>query len=418
MERGKKRAKDGTLDEAEQPLTKPEPRTPRPPGPRPEPFPWQLLAVALLMLAALVRFGPSLLAPVPLPDEMGYVRGIRRVLAGGSPYPGGSYLYPPLVAHAGAWAWAHISPGAVLGVFRAANLLGLAAVVWCAAAGLAWRWGWRVAAGAAYLAVAPAVAMGLRFGNLSLAVAGMIVLGLRIWPRRPWSAGVLLGLSVAVKPVAPAAVAVLAAHRPRRGGWRHLEAVVAAAVVAAVLIFSFPTWKELLLPLERPSLVASSLSVHRLAHLAGLGQGSLVWVSAAVAATAVGLVRLAPLAPRALFGVAVAAGLAATPSVWPHTLLVALPLEVLALQTAASRWAAAEPPRRRRRLWELVFLALAVAAIQLSEGATSLDDRAAVFQIFALLPPLVAPGVLAWYVVREDQASRRSRAKAKSVPSP
>lgn len=368
-------------------------------GGRREPFRAHAFAVVLLALAALLRFWPSVTAAGPLPDEMGYVRGIERVLAGGSPYPGGSYLYPPLVAHAGAWGWEHLGRGAVLAAFRLANLLGLATVVWCAAVWLPWGWRARVAAGAAYLAVAPAVRMGMLWGNLSLAVAGMIALALFIWVRRPWAAGALLGASIAVKPVAPVAVAVLAAHRPRRGGWRHWQTAATAAWVAAALIVFFPTWRELLAPLATPGLVARTVSVHRLAHLFGL-DGRMIWVTATVALIAVAVARLRPLSPPVLFGTAVAATLAATPSVWPHTLLVSLPLQVMALRLAAERASAAAPRELRWRRWELVAVALAVAALQLSEGASSTDDRSVAFQIFSVLPPLLAPAALAAYVAR------------------
>ena len=45
-------------------------------------------------------------------------------------------------------------------------------------------------------------------------------------------------------------------------------------------------------------------------------------------------------------------------------------------------------------------IALAVAALTFAEGATGIDDRGVALQVFATLPPALAPAILAAYVLR------------------
>lgn len=401
-------------------LNPPTPNTPEVPllGRHREPPRAHLAAVALLALLTLLRFWPHITDPAPLPDEMGYVRGIGRLLAGGSPYPGGSYLYPPLVAYAGAWGWQHLGPGAVLGALRGANVLGAAGTVWCALVWLPWSWRRRVAAGALYLAVAPIVRLGVEWGNLSLAVGGLIALGLLIWPRRPALAGALLGTSLAIKPLAPVAVLALLAHRPRAGGRRHWLAAAVAGAVTAALVLPFPHWRGMLSVPYIPAITSRSLSFHRLAFLLGLEVDPLA-VTAALALATVLLVRLRPLGRLPLYGIAAAATLAASPSVWSHALHLTLPLQALALAAAWERLARAPEGERPRRRRELVFVALAAAAIQLSEGATVLDDQPAWLELPGVLAPVLAPGALAWYLTWVGPATAAAATRTRNrCPDP
>ena len=101
-----------------------------------------------------------------------------------------------------------------------------------------------------------------------------------------------------------------------------------------------------------------------------------------------------------LLAVALAGCVMVTPVVWNHTLVLTVPLQAMAIALAASRYRAASGPARRWRGWEAVGIALAVAALTFGEGATGIDDRGVALQIFATLPPALAPAILAAYVLR------------------
>jgi hypothetical protein len=216
-------------------------------------------------------------------------------------------------------------------------------------------------------------------------------------------AGLLLGTGVAIKPLAPAAVAALAAHRPvpaaaARAKWL---AAIAAALIGAVVVLVPPHLAEFLdLAGGRPG-ITRNVSLHRLLHLLG-AQPPALWLSAVVALAGVVLVRRRPLPPVRLFGFAVPLLLLATPLVWSHTLLVTLPLQVMALRVVWRRWRAREPGRAeaRRGLLEGILVLGAVLAIQLSQGVGGIDDQHPWIQAAVLLPPVLAPAALALYVAR------------------
>ena len=114
-------------------------------------------------------------------------------MEGESPYGWGGYLYPPLFALGGAWLWETLGRGGLLAVLRVVNLAGAVVTVWCAMVWLPLTWRWRLAAGLGVIALSPAMVQGLTFGNVSLWVSGMLVVGLLLWTRFPVTSGVLLG---------------------------------------------------------------------------------------------------------------------------------------------------------------------------------------------------------------------------------
>lgn len=376
------------------------------------------LAVGLLVAVLALRFAPATASPDPLPDEVNYFKAFRWVARGESPYLEGAYLYPPVLAVLGGRALESFGQGPVLAAIRIANLLGAAVAAWCATAWLPWRWRGRLALAAAVLCLSPAVRFGYLWGNLSLAVAGMVLLGLLAWRRAPLLSGLLLGASIGVKPVAPAAVVVLAAHRPadprdtdgrpepeaaasgdafRRRKW--IAGAVAAAVAAALLL-AFPHLGEMRAVAGR-DLVSSSVSLHRLPSLLGLDLHPLWLWSAATLAAAL-LARGRPLGPAQLTAWASATTLAATPMVWPHTLVLSLPVQVLALEVAW--WRLREGAGGRRRVYELIVVGLAVAGLELSRGATAISDQPRLIQAGALLPALALPALAVYLVLRTDRA--------------
>jgi hypothetical protein len=282
-----------------------------------------------------------------------------------------------LTAHLGAWAVEHLGEGVVIALMRSVNLLGLAVTVWCSFAWTPWRWRSRLAAGALIIVLSPAIHFSLFLGNLSLTIAGLIVGGLLLWPRRPVLAGVLLGSSVAIKPLAP---------------------------VALVTLLCFPELDRMM-RLAYWSRLERTVSLHRFAYLLGWQQGVLL-ISAAVAVVAIVVARWRPLGRTHLLALAVTAALAATPLVWAHTLVACLPVQVLALTTALLRYrqeigdgpAAGAIQVRRRH--QLLFVALGVIAIQFAEGPSGIYDQNLIIQWLGTIPPAVAPAALTAYIFK------------------
>jgi len=376
-------------------------------------LPWQIHVVAVLALAAILtlRWWPAVTSPEPLPDEQIYFNAFNVVLDGKSPAFARGYLYFPFLAITGARQVAAYGPGFVMTQMRLANLFGLAITAWCALAWCPWGTRRKVLVAAAVLSLAPAAHFGMTYGNLSLAVSGLVVGGLLLWPRAPATAGALLGLSIGIKPLAPVAVMALGAHRPREGGRLHLAAAAIAILVAGGLVFGFPYLGDIL-SRAQPDLASRTVSFHRFPYIFGLRMHPAL-ILAALAALTVVLVRRRPLPRRLFLCLALTATLAATPLVWSHTLLMTLPIQALALQTAW--WRSKERvvngghqgPFQRL---EVFFVLLAIASIQFSAGATGIDDQAIWLQLVGTLPPALAPGILTGYLFwtaapREEVAS-------------
>ncbi|MFQ5349719.1 MAG: glycosyltransferase 87 family protein [Thermoanaerobaculia bacterium] len=361
----------------------------------------------VLALVPVVRWWPTVSETVvPLGDEVEYFAAFEHVVEGRSPFAEDNYLYPSAFAYAGAWSLELLGRTTTDVLLRAINLLGLAVAIWCSMAWLPWSASRRLLAGVAFILVAPQVSYSVLFNNFSLAVAGMLLGGLLLASRRSIAAGLLLGGSVALKPIAPMAVGcLLFAHRETRE--RHLRwAAVVAIIVAAALILPDPHLDELLALTADTERVAASITLHRFPQLFGFEPNAL-WISVPLALVAVALIATRRLGRARLLCLAVTASVAVTPLVWSHTLVVLLPLEVLALAVAAKRWAALrQRPSGVSRLpsWlEPVLVVLAVASIQLSSGAGSIGDQNVVLQLFGAGVPAVSPlALLAYLLVMTD----------------
>lgn len=362
-----------------------------------EPLALHLLAVLLLLLVLLLRHQPVALAAEPINDESIYFDAFERVARGASPFGRSGYLTFSLLAHLGAWSLDTVGAAGTLILLRLANYAGAAIAVWCAAGFVARDWWLRLAAAALYLALAPAVAFGVFVGNLSLAVSGMIVVALVVWTRRPVVAGLLLGTSVVAKPLAPGAIVALAARRGDAGERRHLIAAGLAAAIALAVIALSPGLDRVVAIDPFPRL-ARSVSPHRLLHLLGWS-GGVIWLSLAIALAVAFVARRRRLDVVHTMALATTAAVATTPLVWSHTLLVTLPLQAICLDIAWRRYRERAGGRTRRPLAvELIGVALAVAAIQLAEGATNIYDQPLWIQWLGALPPIAAPAALTAYL--------------------
>ncbi len=361
----------------------------------------------VLLLVPVVRWWPIVAeTEEPLGDEVEYFAAFEHVAEGKSPFAEDDYLYPSVFAYAGAWSLEVLGRTATDVLLRAINLLGLAVAIWCSMAWLPWSARRRLLAGVGFILLAPQVSYSVLFNNFSLAVAGMLLGGLLLASRRPLAAGLLLGGSVALKPIAPMAVGcLLFAHREAHE--RKLRrAAIAAIVVAAALVLADPHLDELLALTADTERVAASITLHRFPQLFGFEINAL-WISVPLALLAIALAARGGLGRARFLCFAVTASLAVTPLVWSHTLVVLLPLEVLALAVAADRWATLKkraPGSSPLPPWlEPVLVVLAVASIQLSSGAGSIGDQNLVLQFFGAGVPAVSPlALLAYLLVTTD----------------
>lgn len=374
-------------------------------------WPVGLHAAALLLLVGVVawRFWPQLTDPLPRIDESFYLGAIDRVAEGRSPFGQEGYFYPSAMAYAGAGVAAVAQSlglpgeGTVSALLRLANLLGSATILWFSVAWAPGSWGRRLLLAAALACLLPGVRLAMLTGNLSLAVVPAILVGLWIWRRHPVTAGILLGASAAVKPLAPAAVLALGVHRPTTPGvgWRHRLAAAVAIALAATAILGFPHLGELLHLAQDQVLNTRTFSVHRVLLALGLAVPKLA-VQLAVALGVVVIARRRPMGPTRFLIFGVVAVTLAAPMLWNHTLLVTLPIQVMAVRLAWRRWgrhAYGLFGEGRMRLYSLVLVTLAVAAIQFCDGVDGVTTQGRWLQILGFGVPTFAPAALGLFVV-------------------
>lgn len=359
---------------------------------------WQhALALGVLFVTTLLRFYPAVTSTAPLGDEMAQEKAFLEEAAGLSPYLDGSYVYPPSLLRIGAALRKLPLPSPYLPL-RAASILGLAIVVWYATGRLAWRPWQRLAGAMFYVLLAPGVRQGIEFGNLSFAVGGAILAGLLAWERFPVGSGLILGASLLVKPLAPAALVALLFHRPAGGGHRHWLAAIVAGVAAALALLPDPEFAAFLRHGSHAWVLERTVSPHRFLALAGVPEGASILSLILLAGVAV-VARARVVHREQLLAVALAGCVLVAPVVWNHTLVLTLPLQAMALALACERYRAAGEGDRRWRAWEATGIVLAVAALSFAEGATGIDDRGVALQLFATIPPALSPALLAAYVL-------------------
>jgi len=175
--------------------------------------------------------------------------------------------------------------------------------------------------------------------------------------------------------------------------------VTAATIVLASPGLETVLSKSIWLRLER------TVSPYRFAYLLEW-RGSEPIILVLVVLLAVAVARSRRLGATQCLALAATAAIAATPIVWSHTLLVTLPLQVLALLVLHQRWTGgtqpggrAAPDRRALRV-EAALVILAVVALQTAEGATNVYDQHFLIQWFGTMPPAIAPAALTAYLFR------------------
>ena len=366
------------------------------------PWTWHLLAVVILAALPLVRWGSWLVdLDEPFPDATAYYRAFDKVGNGESPLAGSDFLYPSFFAYLGHGVDGLLGRPWTVALLRAVNLLGLGAAVWCALAWLPRPPPQRLLIGALFVLLAPQVNYSIYMGNLSLAVVGATLWGLSFAWRRPALGGALLGLGIALKPIAPLIVLGLGVGRRGESNGNLRRAALTAALVAAALFFLFPYRLEFLELLATPR-VGWSVTLHKALYLIGL-QVSSLWISVPIAVLYLWLLWRRPLARGQFIALSTAAALAATPLVWSHTLLLALPFEVMALWVAWQRFRGGRDGFDRpnwRPVYEVALVCLAVAALQFAAGFAVLIDQPRSIQAAATSIPALAPWFLAAYLLR------------------
>ena len=373
---------------------------------------FQLGALLLLTIVLFAHYPQGFLAPSPLGDEVAYVTASELVAAGQSPYYG-LYLYPPVLAVVGAAVIQVAGDDALLVLLRTFNGLGIALLVWWSVALWSASFHWRLIAAVLYICVSPALAYGILWGNISLGIATLIFLGLLLWPIRPMFAGVLLGASIAVKPIAPGAVLVLLLQRMPSLGKSpvlkfdairtHWIAGLTSLVVAGGLLLVPPYLREWLsLTMQIPP-YTRNVALYRALVCFGAEPPTL-GLFATVTILAVLWARR-PLhgakmhSPWQVLVIAIPTTLLSLPLVWSHTLLLTLPLQVAALDRAG--WSLRDSgvaDRPRKPLEMLVVLAM-VLVVQLSDGVGGIDDQAYWLQGLVILIPALAPLGLSLYLL-------------------
>ncbi len=380
-------------------------------------------AAPILALSALLvlRFWPTLSTPGARVDEEPYLAAFEAIHRGESPYSVNGYFYPPAFAALGGEARRWLERDTLRLLLRAGGVLGAATVVWLASSFLPWAAAPRLLASAVYIAITPGVTLAMRTGNVSPMAAALLIAGLMAWTRAPVASGFLLGAGLVVKPLGTLVPPLLLVHRsdfPARRHWWAGGAALATSLLTALLgigyLGEFLTLGTTLASEDFP--LSRTVSLHRLLLSLGLPVGR-VTVAVAVALAAALLARSRSWTQRDFLCLAIAASCLALPALWPHTLLVTLPIQVMALGRALrldrgsasiAESTAFAGAGARGRIYEVLLVVCGVIAIHLSDGVGGLDPHPSLALAAALTPVVLAPPLLAWYVIDRRAASIRA----------
>jgi len=364
--------------------------------------------MCLVGLAVLARFSTLLFDPEPRADERVYLRAFEDVSQGRSPYSadeacaeGSSclpYFYPPAFAAGGAVLLRVLGSAEVILLMRAANVVGLVSCLWFSLLFAPIGFLGRAAVAVGYVLLAPpALRLGFGSGNLSFSVVGAGVAAFVLWRTRPVQSGFLLGLSAIVKPVTPAGLVVLGAHRSRYR-WQHAVSVIVGLAVAGLLTLATSEFLREFLSLDDVAHewpLRRSVSLYRLVEVLGFSVHPLIVVGL-VAATFSWIARRRSRNPREVAILALTAMALATPALWSHTLLVVTPVVVMAVTRAYQKYL--ELGRSRHALYEVILVSLTALALQFSDGiGGGADSLTGPLQAAFLFLPVWAPVGLALY---------------------
>lgn len=307
-------------------------------------------------------------------DEATYSRAGRLATEGASPYEDTGFLYTP--AFALLWSLGERSLGqrAFLIGYRWASLVGFWLLVWAALEANPWPWPIQGLLCLALL-ISPIFLNAFLCGNATLLIIGPLAWTLLVAERAPLRSGVVLGTINALKPLGVVALAILVVPRkalPFRR-WALKVALSAGFTVGLWLLLGHEhlpgMWKLLRGRPEEPF----NISLHRVllaAHLQIPASLLFLFVAGGTILVARGL----PDDPRKRLLLAGAGTLLAMPVNNPHTFLLTLPIQVLALERAVGAWHS--PSRSGRSLLpgplaQVALVAAAIFSVNTATGAVS-----------------------------------------------
>lgn len=377
------------------------------------------LAVAALLALAFFVHRDDILAPGTHFDERIFAGAFDAVRHGQSPYTQPTFNYPPPFAVLGAALWQRLGERSFLLLLRGLELASACAIAWLAVAFTPWRpWlQWTIAA--AMVTLAFPVENAVACGNISPIIQVLALAGLVLASTTPFLAGILLGTGIALKPLAAAAVPLLAVYGwKRRDGF--LRAALVAGVTAAGLLAALggrylpALWSRATVPAPP----AQDLSLARVLRGFGLHVNPLAIFAAVTVLAAIYLLAWRAHRPseRDMQAVVLTACAVGLPVVWPHTLLMTLPVQVHALERVLDE-------RQRPTGWKVLLILLLAAAMLGIDGSSGsrtapLGWPEAAQGALALVPlagVLILCGVA---VTRRARASPRSGSSASPQPSP
>lgn len=369
---------------------------------------WHIAAIAALLIVVAIRYFPSFTTLRQLGDEEAYLCAFKSIGDGRSPYECNRYVYPAPVAELGALL-SHVAGARVVQVgMRIINGLGAAVAVWAALGWVGWAYAVRLTAGMILVLFAPPIQEAMEFGNLSPLATGLALAAFALWTTAPIAAGVLLGLGTVVKPIVGAGVVMLIFHRPtgtlRR---RSLTAGVIAGIVISGLLATTP---RLLPEMLRKSALgpnaSHNITPYHLLHCFGIDLPAFLFSGIALAAGAIAAWTQV-FTSAELVAVSVVVAQLGAPSVFNHTLLLVLPVPILAFDAALRRVQGARTAGAAERTRSLVACIVAVigAGVILASdvfGEPVLDLSPWQYGLLALVPTL-SPAFLAVMFVRASR---------------
>jgi hypothetical protein len=354
----------------------------------------------ILVLTALWRWSATVTAPTVLPDEQVYLRAARHVEAGRSPYTEIGYFYPPPIASLVHAAAQHVGEIGALQLLRGMSLVGLTMAVWLSLLAVSWPTYARALTGILFLALAPAVRIATTLGNAAGLAAGLVLIGLLSWQRRSAAGGVALGLGLAIKPIAPLAPLLLAFHRPQGANRRHQVSALASIAAMAVACLSGIRYLPGLLANARGHNNPYNFSLQRVLSSFGLELPA-VLILVIVAVVALLISRRWPLTQSDLLTVTVTASLVGLPILWAHSLLLLLPVQLLAIDRctrALREWQSLT----RRQYVEVILATLALVSTLLSHATGTTHGVPDWGSAIIRMVPLASIPYLGWFAFRRS----------------
>jgi hypothetical protein len=369
-----------------------------------------LTLLVLLSVTAAWRWSPVIATDLPLPDERVYLRAARHVEVGESPYSESSYFYPPPLAHVIAATSAKIGTIGALRILRLLSIVGIVFSVWLSARLVSWHLGLLAGLVAIFIAFAPAVDIATSLGNAGGLATGLVLAALLCWHRRPARSSISLGAGLALKPIAPLAPLLILTHRSSPKSTRQVVVSVATVAIAGALLAPWCGQLAGFLENARGYTNPYNFSLHRL--LADLGlELPPVAVSAVVGTLAVVIVRRSTVSRNSLLTIVIGTSLLALPILWAHTLLLLLPIQLLALD-ACGRVFARKPQSGRPTRLTGALASVSVAATLLAHAAGTTFGLPSWAGVIARAVPMSAVAFLTWFVVadlEQQTAERESR---------